>query len=127
MSRTFKFSENEDVVLNLNGVEFSVNVADTETIVAIDSFSKILIKISNTPVNEDDNTREVIDNMIETIASGLDVILGDGSVEKIYSGRKMNFANIAELGRFVIGEIGDAKQSLEKNLLAKYSPQRIAK
>lgn len=126
MANVFRFVDRESLKLNLNGVEFEIEVDDPVFLGKFDAFSGDMVKIGEEYENKS-NHRDVVNGLgdiMNAISNGLDDLLGEGSVKSIFGSRKINFIDLAMLSEHVISEIG---AFINKDLLEKYSPQRLNK
>lgn len=126
MAKVFKFQEKRGLELDINGIEFNVDVSDPLFLGKLESFSKALLEI-NKRYKDTENIDEVVKNaesIINACAEGIDSLLGENSTKRIFGDRPINFLDIAELSQFVFTEISDY---VNKDLMSKYSPQRINK
>lgn len=126
MARVFRFQEKKGLELDINEVKFFVEVNDPLFFAKLESFSKTLLKI-NSRYKDTKNIEEVAKNaedIINACADGIDSLLGEGSTKKIFGDRPIGFLDITDLSHFVFTEISDY---VNKDLMSKYSPQRINK
>lgn len=126
MTKVFKFQERKGLSLDINGIEFDVDVSDPLFLGKLESFSKALLEI-NKRYEDTKNIKEVVknaENIMNACAEGIDSLLGENSTKRIFGDRPINFLDIAELSQFVFTEISNF---VNKDMLSKYSPQRINK
>ncbi len=126
MAKVFKFQEKRGLELDINEIKFFVKVDDPLFFAKLESFSKTLLKI-NSRYKDTKNIEEVVKNaedIMNACVDGIDSLLGEGSTKKIFGDRPISFLDIADLSHFVFTEISDY---VNKDLMSKYSPQRINK
>ena len=126
MTRVFKFQERKGLELDINGIEFNVDVSDPLFLGKLEIFSKALLEI-NKRYEDTENVKEVVKNaesIMNACADGIDNLLGEGSTKRIFGDRPINFLDIAELSQFVFTEISNF---VNEDMLSKYSPQRLNK
>lgn len=126
MTKVFKFQERKGLNLDINGIEFNVDVSDPLFLGKLESFSKALLEI-NKRYEDTKNIEEVVknaENIMNACAEGIDSLLGENSTKRIFGDRSINFLDIAELSQFVFTEISNF---VNEDMLSKYSPQRINK
>lgn len=126
MAKVFRFQEKRGLELDINEIKFFVEVDDPLFFAKLESFSKTLIEINNR-YKDTKNIDEVVKNaedIMNACADGIDSLLGEGSTKKIFGDRPISFLDITDLSYFVFTEISDY---VNKDLMSKYSPQRINK
>ena len=126
MAKVFKFQERKGLELDINEIKFFVKVDDPLFFANLESFSKTLLKI-NSRYKDTKNIEEVVKNaedIMNACVDGIDSLLGEGSTKKIFGDRPISFLDITDLSHFVFTEISDY---VNKDLMSKYSPQRINK
>jgi len=126
MARVFRFQEKKGLELDINEIKFFVEVDDPLFFAKLESFSKTLLEI-NSRYKDTKNIEKVVENaedIMNACADGIDSLLGEGSTKKIFGDRPISFLDITDLSYFVFTEISDY---VNKDLMSKYSPQRINK
>lgn len=126
MAKVFRFQERKGLSLDINGIEFNIDVSDPLFLGKIESFSKILLEINNR-YKDTEGIEKVVENtesIMSACVDGIDSLLGEGSTKNIFGDRPISFLDIADLSHFVFTEISDY---VNKDLMSKYSPQRINK
>lgn len=126
MAKVFRFQEKRGLELDINEIKFFVEVDDPLFFAKLESFSKTLIEI-NSRYKDTKNIDEVVENaedIMNACVDGIDSLLGEGSTKKIFGDRPISFFDITDLSHFVFTEISDY---VNKDLMSKYSPQRINK
>lgn len=126
MTKVFRFQERKGLELDINEIKFFVKVDDPLFFAKLESFSKTLLEI-NSRYKDTKNIEEVVKNaedIMNACADGIDSLLGEGSTKKIFGDRPISFLDITDLSHFVFTEISDY---VNKDLMSKYSPQRINK
>ena len=126
MARVFRFQEKKGLELDINEIKFFVEVDDPLFFAKLENFSKTLLEI-NSRYKDTKNIEKVVENaedIMNACADGIDSLLGEGSTKKIFGDRPISFLDITDLSHFVFTEISDY---VNKDLMSKYSPQRINK
>jgi len=126
MAKVFKFQEKRGLELDINEVKFFVEVDDPLFFAKLESFSKTLLEI-NSRYKDTKNIEKVVENaecIMSACVDGIDSLLGEGSTKKIFRDRPISFLDITDLSHFVFTEISNF---VNKDILSKYSPQRINK
>ena len=126
MAKVFRFQEKKGLELDINEIKFFVEVDDPLFFAKLESFSKTLLEI-NSRYKDTKNIEEVVKNaesIMNACSDGIDSLLGEGSTEKIFGDRPISFLDITDLSHFVFTEISNY---VNKDLMSKYSPQRINK
>lgn len=123
MSNIFRFDDKPGVKLDLNGVEFTVDVTEPAFLKRLETFGQNMVKSgSNEKFNSTDTINEAMIEVMEMCQEGIDSILGNGSTANIFGKREVNFLEISQLSFFIIEKI---KEYIDNEFQVKYSPQRI--
>lgn len=122
----FNFDERRSKELQINGVDFVIDVEDQsvmntllDSIKKFEEFAKDIESRGPSEISSD--------FMIETVAETrdeIDKILGDGASDKIFKSRDVNVNELHTLVAFLMDELG---KELSENNKRKYDPQRLNK
>lgn len=68
-----------------------------------------------------------VQEIINFCANAIDELLGDGSYNKIFEGRKKNFMEHLDCWGYIMSELNKATMEYADNVAEKYSPNRAAR
>lgn len=97
----FQFTEKQKTI-DICDKSYSFSAGDADTIVQFESAVKMLRDLGEVP-SEDVGT--FIFKAAQTVEALLDGLFGKGSYEEIFSGRKVNIADMVELVNYIGQEI----------------------
>lgn len=118
MARRFEFRDNT-LKLDIAGNIFELDTSDIEVIERVQAFSKDAQKLVQ-EMNKKDDYVEALKETIQFCLDSIDSILGEGSSEKIFSGRKVNLFDCLDVISFIATEVNRDRAAR----FQAYSPNR---
>lgn len=121
MTKKFQF-KNNDLELDIAGNKFYVDTTDPELIERVLDFAKGAESMAKELKNKDDYVKELKET-IEFCLGAIDSILGEGSSDKIFEGRKVGMFDCLDVISYIVNSINENKD----NKFLEYSPNRAAR
>ena len=117
-----KFVFQDDVKLNINGIEFSLDSTDLELIKKLDKFSKEAPKFADDLGKREDYVQAMEDGINFTLKA-IDTFLGEGASEEIFKDVKVSFIKAVNVANHIIQEVNSSRT----DTFSKYSPNRATR
>lgn len=118
MAKKFVFKDN-NLKLDIAGNIFELDTTDVELIRRIQEFSREAQQIAQAMTEKDDYA-EALEDTIRFCLDTIDNILGEGSSEKIFTGRKVGLLDCLDVIQFITAEVNEDRASR----FQVYSPNR---
>lgn len=118
MTKKFEF-KNNDLELDIADNKFYVDTTDPELIEKVLDFAKGAEDKANELKGKDDYVEE-LKGTISFCLGAIDSILGEGSSDKIFEGRKVGMFDCLDVISYIVSSINENKD----NKFLEYSPNR---
>lgn len=118
MANKFEF-KNNDLELDIAGSKFYVDTTDPELIERVLEFAKGAQAMAEELKGKEDYVKE-LKQTISFCLGAIDSILGEGSSDRIFAGRKVGMFDCLDVISYIVKSINENKD----NKFLEYSPNR---
>ena len=121
MGKRFEFRDNR-LKLDIDGNIFEIDTTDPELVGRVHEFTVGAQEMAS-KLSQKEHYAEALKEAIQFCLDTIDSILGEGSSNKIFAGRKVSFFDCLDVIEYITTEINADRESR----FQKYSPNRAAR